>query len=159
MIGSYGIPDTDSRWLSLMDNFLQYLSANCVNATYWAAGPWWKNYALSVEPDSTGADKMQMQVLQKYPYTPCDTPKGSYQVIPQIYFYPNPVRSLLTIDQGNCNNYQSAEVIDAVGRRVYTGTITGNKNVINLSTLPPGVWIIILRAADGSRYTQKIVKQ
>lgn len=65
-IGEYGVPNDDSRWLIALDNFLSYLRNNCVNGTYWAAGPWWGNNKLSVEPQSGGIDKPQMFVLQKY---------------------------------------------------------------------------------------------
>lgn len=64
-IGEYGIPANDSRWLVVLDNFLKYIQENDVNGTYWAGGPWWGNYPLSVEP-SNGMDKPQMEILQRY---------------------------------------------------------------------------------------------
>ena len=64
-IGEYGIPDDDPRWLEVLDKFLNYISANGVNGAYWAAGPWWGNYRLSIEPRN-GIDRPQMQVLEKY---------------------------------------------------------------------------------------------
>lgn len=65
-IGEYGVPDDDPRWLEVLDKFLRYISANDINGAYWAAGPWWGNYRLSVEPRN-GKDRPQMQVLEKYP--------------------------------------------------------------------------------------------
>lgn len=62
-IGEYGVPNNDSRWLIVLDNFLAFLKSNCINGTYWAAGPWWGNYSLSVEPKN-GADQPQMSVLK-----------------------------------------------------------------------------------------------
>lgn len=64
-IGEYGIPNDDARWLIVLDNFLNYLRSNCVNGTYWAAGPSWGSYRLSVEPQG-GVDKSQMKILEKY---------------------------------------------------------------------------------------------
>jgi endoglucanase len=66
MIGEFGVPAYDNKWLTVMDNFLQYISANGVPANYWAAGSWWSNYQLSIEPTAYGADKPQMNVLLKY---------------------------------------------------------------------------------------------
>ena len=63
-IGEYGVPSNDTRWLTALDNFLKYLKQNCVNGTYWAAGPWWGNYILSIEPES-GTDKPQMSVVEQ----------------------------------------------------------------------------------------------
>lgn len=62
-IGEYGVPNNDSRWLIVLDNFLSFLKSNCINGTYWAAGPWWGDYPLSVEPKN-GTDKPQMSVLK-----------------------------------------------------------------------------------------------
>ncbi len=64
-IGEYGVPDDDPRWLVVLDKFMNYISSNGVNGAYWAAGPWWGNYRLSIEPRE-GKDRPQMQILQKY---------------------------------------------------------------------------------------------
>lgn len=64
-IGEYGIPDDDSRWLPVLDNMLQYMKANCINGTYWSAGPRWGTYRLAIQPRS-GVDRPQMQVLKNY---------------------------------------------------------------------------------------------
>ncbi len=37
-IGGFGVPDTDARWLPILDGMLAYLKQNCIPATYWAAG-------------------------------------------------------------------------------------------------------------------------
>ncbi len=64
LIGEFGVPP-EPHWLKVMDNFLNYLFENGVTANYWAAGPWWHDYILSVEPNN-GKDKPQMEVLEKY---------------------------------------------------------------------------------------------
>jgi endoglucanase len=78
-IGEYGVPDTDTRWLVTMDRFLAYLRENNMSSAYWAGGPWWGKYALSIEPqdarartDAGGAqtappDRPQMLILRQYP--------------------------------------------------------------------------------------------
>ncbi|MFO7704552.1 MAG: glycoside hydrolase family 5 protein [Halopseudomonas sp.] len=64
-IGEFGVPGDDKRWLTAMENLLVYLQDNCIPMTYWAAGPSWGNYKLSVEPRK-GVEKPQWSVLQKY---------------------------------------------------------------------------------------------
>jgi len=73
-IGEFGVPDNDPRWLVTMDRFLGYLKANDIGGTYWAGGPWWNDYILSIEPKKADAttkgtaliDRPQMLVLQQY---------------------------------------------------------------------------------------------
>lgn len=64
-IGEFGVPGDDPRWLQAMDNLLAYLQEHCIPITYWAAGPSWGNYKLSVEPVA-GEDRPQWAVLEKY---------------------------------------------------------------------------------------------
>jgi endoglucanase len=78
-IGEYGVPDTDTRWLVTMDRFLAYLQENNMSSAYWAGGPWWGKYALSIEPQDARAkadvdaaktappDRPQMLILRQYP--------------------------------------------------------------------------------------------
>jgi endoglucanase len=64
-LGEYGIPNTDVRWLTLLDNFLAALDAAGLDGTYWAAGEWWGDYALSVQPANNFAvDRAQLPVLE-----------------------------------------------------------------------------------------------
>jgi len=65
MIGEFGVPDSDGRWNVIMGNMLAYLKQNCMPATYWAAGPGWANYNLSVEPVN-GVERPQWPTLRKY---------------------------------------------------------------------------------------------
>jgi endoglucanase len=66
-IGEFGVPGDDQRWNVVLDNFLAYLEANHVGGAYWAGGPWWGSYPLSIEPaDNFTSDKPQMSILQKY---------------------------------------------------------------------------------------------
>lgn len=68
LIGEYGVPDNDDRWLVTLDNFLSYIKNEGINATYWAGGPWWGKYKLRITPDR-GKDRPQMKIVEKYLYT------------------------------------------------------------------------------------------
>lgn len=65
-VGEYGVPGNDARWLTMLDNLLLHLESKGINGTYWAGGPWWGDYILSIEPGN-GNDKPQMAIIQKYP--------------------------------------------------------------------------------------------
>ncbi len=66
MVGEYGIPGNDPRWLIVLDRFLAALRKAGLPGLYWAGGPWWGNDPLSVEP-LHGRDRPQMSVLARYP--------------------------------------------------------------------------------------------
>jgi len=70
IIGEYGIPQEDSRWLVTLDHFLKYLSKNGVPALYWASGPWWDNAVMTIPSyHGEGPEKPQVQILEKYKRT------------------------------------------------------------------------------------------
>jgi endoglucanase len=97
-IGEYGVPDNDLRWLTLMDNFLKYLSENDINGCYWAAGSRWNKYPLSVQP-FVQEDRPQMDVLLRYKRT-IPTTKSSFSfLLPETFlFLPN--LTLLPVNKG-----------------------------------------------------------
>jgi endoglucanase len=68
-LGEFGIPANegdDPRWLVTMENLVNRLREIQMPGCYWAGGPWWKNYALSIEPRN-GEDRPQMKVLMGSP--------------------------------------------------------------------------------------------
>src|SRR5260221_2864701 len=67
MFTEYGIPQ-NLCWQQTLDAFLQniYSNPNIIGGIYWAAGPAWGNYPLSIEPHNN-TDKPQMRIVEKYP--------------------------------------------------------------------------------------------
>ncbi len=63
-LGEHGIPDFSPSAVVATDNLLTYLRQNCVSSTYWAGGPWWGEYALSLDV-SSGKHRPQLPMLQK----------------------------------------------------------------------------------------------
>lgn len=80
LLGEYGVPDDDSRWLVTLENMLEYLKENGVPGTYWSAGPRWGDYHLAVQPTNNyTVDRPQMSILEKYTVTN-DNPTGLYPI-------------------------------------------------------------------------------
>lgn len=80
-LGEYGIPNTDPRWMTVLDNFLTSLDAAGFDGTYWAAGEWWGNYPLSVQPlNNFTVDRPQLSMLSQHlpPQTFTSLPAGSF---------------------------------------------------------------------------------
>jgi len=65
IVGEFAVPDTDPRWLSVMQAFLKYLSDNKVSANYWASGKRWSGNPLSVYPLAQN-ERPQMSILQQF---------------------------------------------------------------------------------------------
>ena len=64
-IGEHGAPDFSPSAVVAMDNMLKYLGQHCIPSTYWAGGPWWGDYALSLDVKS-GKPRPQLPILQKH---------------------------------------------------------------------------------------------
>lgn len=70
LIGEYGIPEEDPRWLETLDRFLSYLRDNNVPALYWASGPWWDDAVMTIPTYRGGKEKPQVKVMEKYGVKP-----------------------------------------------------------------------------------------
>lgn len=142
-IGEYGVPPNDSRWLVALSNFLNHLKINCINGTYWAGGPWWGNYILSVEP-SAGIDKPQMSTLVNYLNTSstCNNLLRSNVVdtsLNQYTFSPNPFVDFINvngIDEG-----ENIDIYDINGRLINSQKIINSK-INNLENLESGIYLL-----------------
>ena len=65
-IGEFGVPP-DEPWLNILDDFLRTIREADVGGCYWAAGNWWGDYSLSIQP-KTGSlgTAPQMRILGRH---------------------------------------------------------------------------------------------
>jgi endoglucanase len=64
IVDEYGIPGNEPRWNTVLDNFFTALDAAQMDGAYWAAGEWWGNYPLSVQPaNNFTVDRPQLPEL------------------------------------------------------------------------------------------------
>jgi endoglucanase len=67
LIGEYGVPSDDVRWLDCLDIFLDYLHQRNIGTAYWAAGARWNNYILSAHPKHHyTVDMPQVGILERH---------------------------------------------------------------------------------------------
>ena len=65
MIGEFGVPSTDPRWLEVQKNTLDYMQANNLDGTAWGGGPWSPTYLMyTARPGQL--DSNYMNLLEKY---------------------------------------------------------------------------------------------
>lgn len=73
------------------------------------------------------------------------TNSSSLNDIEQSYFmvYPNPANDMLTIESGILLN-SKFRIIDAIGRTVYNGFLSANKNVLDITSFSKGTYTLIV---------------
>jgi endoglucanase len=49
-IGEYGIPGNNPGWQGVLAGALEVIARSGAASCYWAAGEWWKDYPLSIQP-------------------------------------------------------------------------------------------------------------
>jgi hypothetical protein len=64
-IGEIAVPDTDPRWLTVLDNALAAIGNAGLDAAYWGAGPWWGDYPLALR-NADGSASAQLDILTKH---------------------------------------------------------------------------------------------
>jgi len=73
MLGEFGIPGAEPGWRDVLAQMLKELIATNMSACYWAAGEWWHNYPLSIQPrDHFKLPAPQLAVLLEYLAMPSD---------------------------------------------------------------------------------------
>lgn len=63
VIGEWGTPSNDPRWLPAIDKFMELADQNCLGWFYWAGGMWGSSYPLSLEPVN-GVDRPMLQHIR-----------------------------------------------------------------------------------------------
>lgn len=72
-----------------------------------------------------------------------------------IIVYPNPANDLLSIESESLFN-SKFRIIDAIGRTVYQGLLSSNKNLLNISDLSKGTYTLMI---ENQRKPVRFIKQ
>ncbi len=150
-IGEYGVPDNDERWLTVLDNTLQYMKENHLNGTYWAAGSRWGTHKMSVHPNNDGSDRPQMAVLEKYTYADAPSLKPEITSPYAASFNVANTVSYKVTATNNPASFTVSGLPEGLSFNSTTNLITG--------TIPAGVHTLQLSAtnAEGAGRTREVV--
>ncbi len=130
MVGEVGVGNNNSDWLTALDNTLAYAKANNLETTYWAAGSWWGNYPMSVEPQG-GVNAPQMAVLDKY--------SGNYPAV-SVAALTGTAASGSTVYLSENDVLLATTTANSAGDWSYTLTgLSNGVHVIVAGDTPPGV--------------------
>ena len=79
--------------------------------------------------------------------------------ITKLSIYPNPATNLLNIDLNSNEANKSIEIMDLIGRKVYTKIIAGNSELlrVNTSGLTPGIYFVSVVANNKTVRTEKVI--
>ena len=82
-------------------------------------------------------------------------------LVPRVRLYPNPVRSILTIENNGQTQWVNGDIINENGRKVFTITnsFAGSEVRLDVSRLPAGVYFIRLTDNNGLLNYFKFIKQ
>ena len=74
-----------------------------------------------------------------------------------ISLYPNPANQSITIEHAVPGT--TIEIHSVVGQRMVNTTLVGNRDIVDVSNLPPGLYIIRFTDKEGRQGTARFVKQ
>jgi hypothetical protein len=82
---------------------------------------------------------------------------GSSDATVSMNIYPNPVvNGYVTIDLQNISNESTVQFFDLQGRNVYNSILSASQNIINISSLGNGTYIVKVSSSMGT-YTKKLL--
>ena len=161
MIGEFGVPGNDPRWLTMLDQAMDYMKSRNLSGTYWAAGPWWgTSYTMSVEPtsiDSNPVDKPQMAILEKYGN---DKLSAVNEINANVVakFFPNPVIDVLSIVSDKA--IKGVVIYNLLGEKVIEFNISDNssEHSVSLKNLLKGNYCAKVIFKDNTYNIEKVIK-
>ena len=76
---------------------------------------------------------------------------------PGISIFPNPANDQFTINLVNVDQTGQLSILDLSGKIVFEDLIVGEQSMIDVSTLPSGIYVVNLKLGDNT-YTKKLIK-
>ncbi len=161
ILGEFGMPRDDARWLMMLDEVCAYLKENGVSGTYWVGGNGYANDEVSIQPvEDYTVERAQIRVLRQY-FGEGEDGNGIAPVTDNhtasLHVYPNPVTTQVSIDAPVA--MQTVRVFTATGSEVKAVAVDGTHADLDLSDLDGGLYFISAETLNGKLSIGKIIKQ
>ena len=161
ILGEFGVPRDDARWLMMLDEVCAYLKENGVSGTYWVGGNGYANDEVSIQPvEDYTVERAQIRVLRQY-FGEDEDGNGIAPVTDNrtasLHVYPNPATTQVSIDAPVA--MQTVRVFTSTGSEVKAVTVNGTHADLDLSDLSEGLYFISAETHDGKHSIGKIIKQ
>ena len=161
ILGEFGVPRSDVRWLNLLEEVVVYLKENGVSGTYWVAGGNSSNDHVSVQPlENFTIERAQMRVLEKYLENFHETGTGIFDLKNSdktfVSVYPNPVIDRIIIESKE--QIKTIKVFNLSGIEIKSAQPKTNRFEMNLNGIVNGAYLMRVYFQNGSTTTQKIIK-
>jgi aryl-phospho-beta-D-glucosidase BglC (GH1 family) len=160
ILGEFGVPRNDARWLTMLDEVLAYLKKNGVSATYWVGGNGYANDKVSVQPlEDFTVERAQMRILEKYFSNFVTTNIDDVRISEknQLITYPNPVIDQVFITTKR--EMQFVRIFNFSGSEIKSVRANGTHFEINMSDVTNGIYLLLVQFKDGGMATNKILKK
>jgi aryl-phospho-beta-D-glucosidase BglC (GH1 family) len=157
ILGEFGVPRNDVRWLKMLDEVLAYLKENKVSGTYWVGGNGYAGDHVSIQPLETyTVERAQIRVLGKYfatfgsPTDIADVVSKELNICQSATFDGVTVESEVGI--------KMIRIVNLSGHIVKTVNVNNNRTDVDLSEMPTGIYILQVVCKDAKTVTGKIAK-
>lgn len=161
ILGEFGVPRNDVRWLKLLEEVVVYLKENGVSGTYWVAGGSSSRDHVSVQPlEDFTIERAQMRILEKYFENFHETETGIFN--PRVgdnlsvNIYPNPVAERLIVDSEL--QIKAIDVYNITGQKMKSVQGFLNHVEMNLQELLKGTYVVRVHLENGTVAVRKMVK-
>lgn len=75
----------------------------------------------------------------------------------QINLYPNPASGVLYLRESNGEKIEQIEIMDALGKTILQKNVSHNLVLLDISTIPTGVYFVRVRLASTMQMTKKLI--
>ena len=104
-----------------------------------------------------GCSTTSSKVVHVLPATVCEAGVASLNTANEtLNVYPDPAFDKVTIEHAGTGT--SIRLYNTLGQQVYNGVALHDIEVMNLSNLPPGLYVLHVTDNNGSAVTKRIVK-
>ncbi|MES2560546.1 MAG: immunoglobulin-like domain-containing protein [Bacteroidota bacterium] len=74
-----------------------------------------------------------------------------------LSIYPNPNKGMFTIANKTTTSITSVQVMDVVGKTVYSKTTDSNEVNVDLTSMNKGLYMVLIKDANGNEFSSKVV--